>query len=41
VRPFAARSATILAHLHQAGFTAAPVPLDIDAQGREVLSASI
>ena len=27
-----------LAHLHQAGFTGAPVPLGIDEQGREVLS---
>jgi aminoglycoside phosphotransferase (APT) family kinase protein len=38
VRPFTATIQAYLAHLHQAGFTAAPVPLGIDEQGREVLS---
>lgn len=38
VRPFTATVQAYLAHLHQAGFTGAPVPLGIDEQGREVLS---
>ena len=38
VRPFTATVQAYLAHLHGAGFTAAPVPLGIDDQGREVLS---
>jgi aminoglycoside phosphotransferase (APT) family kinase protein len=38
VRPFTATVQAYLAHLHQAGFTAAPVPLGIDEQDREVLS---
>jgi Phosphotransferase enzyme family len=38
VRPFTMTIQAYLAHLHQAGFTAAPVPLGLDEQGREVLS---
>lgn len=38
VRPFSATIHAYLAHLHSAGFTAAPIPLGIDEQGREVLS---
>jgi aminoglycoside phosphotransferase (APT) family kinase protein len=38
VRPFTRTIQAYLAHLHEAGFTAAPVPLGIDEQGREVLS---
>ena len=38
VRPFTATIQAYLAHLHQAGFTGAPVPLGIDERGREVLS---
>jgi hypothetical protein len=38
VRPFTRTIQAYLAHLHQAGFTAAPVPLGIDELGREVLS---
>jgi Ser/Thr protein kinase RdoA (MazF antagonist) len=38
VRPFTATIQAYLAHLHQAGFTAAPVPLGVDEQGREMLS---
>jgi aminoglycoside phosphotransferase (APT) family kinase protein len=38
VRPFTATIQAYLAHLHQAGFAAAPVPLGVDEQGREVLS---
>jgi hypothetical protein len=38
VRPFTATVQAYLAHLHQAGFSAVPVPLGIDGQGREVLS---
>lgn len=38
VRPFTATIHAYLAHLHQAGFSAAPAPLGIDQQGREVLS---
>jgi aminoglycoside phosphotransferase (APT) family kinase protein len=38
VRPFTATIQAFLRHLHSAGFTAAPVPLGFDEQGREVLS---
>ncbi|MFG2004801.1 phosphotransferase enzyme family protein [Spirillospora sp. NPDC048911] len=38
VRPFTATIQAYLAHLHQAGFSAAPRPLGFDEQGREVLS---
>ena len=38
VRPFTATVQVFLAHLHQHGFTAAPVPLGYDDAGREVLS---
>ena len=38
VRPFSATVRAYLAHLHEAGFTDAPVPLGVDDQGREVLS---
>lgn len=38
VRPFTATIQAYLAHLRRAGFTAAPFPLGIDDQGREVLS---
>jgi Ser/Thr protein kinase RdoA (MazF antagonist) len=38
VRPFTTTIQAYLAHLHQAGFTAAPVPHGIDEQGREILS---
>jgi hypothetical protein len=38
VRPFTATVHAYLAHLHTAGFSAAPVPLGLDDQGREVLS---
>ncbi|WUH99158.1 aminoglycoside phosphotransferase family protein [Spirillospora sp. NBC_00431] len=38
VRPFTATIQAFLAHLHQAGFSAAPRPLGFDEQGREVLS---
>jgi aminoglycoside phosphotransferase (APT) family kinase protein len=38
VRPFTRTVQAYLAHLHQAGFTAAPVPLGLDEQGREILS---
>lgn len=37
-RPFTATIRAFLAHLHESGFTAAPVPLGLDDQGREVLS---
>jgi Ser/Thr protein kinase RdoA (MazF antagonist) len=37
-RPFTATVQAYLAHLHSAGFPAAPVPLGTDEQGREVLS---
>jgi aminoglycoside phosphotransferase (APT) family kinase protein len=37
-RPFTSTIQAYLTHLHRAGFTAAPVPLGIDEQGREVLS---
>jgi aminoglycoside phosphotransferase (APT) family kinase protein len=38
VRPFTRTVQAYLAHLHQAGFAAAPVPLGTDEQGREILS---
>jgi len=38
VRPFSRTIQAYLAHLHQAGFTGAPIPLGIDELGREVLS---
>ncbi|MGK5553455.1 phosphotransferase enzyme family protein [Actinomadura kijaniata] len=38
VRPFTATIHAYLSHLHRAGFSAAPEPLGIDEQGREVLS---
>jgi phosphotransferase family enzyme len=38
VRPFTRTVQAYLAHLHEAGFTAAPVPLGTDDHGREVLS---
>jgi aminoglycoside phosphotransferase (APT) family kinase protein len=38
VRPFTMAVQAYLAHLHQAGFTGAPVPLGVDEQGREILS---
>ena len=38
VRPFTATVQAYLAHLHSAGFSAAPMPLGMDEQGREVLS---
>jgi len=38
VRPFTATIQAYLAHLHSAGFTAAPVPLGIDEHGREILT---
>jgi aminoglycoside phosphotransferase (APT) family kinase protein len=38
VRPFTATIQAYLAHLHEVGFTGAPVPLGIDDQGLEVLS---
>jgi aminoglycoside phosphotransferase (APT) family kinase protein len=38
VRAFTVTVRAYLTHLHQAGFTAAPVPLGFDEQGREILS---
>ncbi|HEY6792119.1 MAG TPA: phosphotransferase [Trebonia sp.] len=38
VRPFTATVQAYLAHLQQAGFAGAPVPLGLDEQGREILS---
>lgn len=38
LRPFSLTVQAYLAHLRNAGFTAAPLPLGVDAQGREVLS---
>ncbi|MER5426337.1 phosphotransferase enzyme family protein [Streptosporangium roseum] len=38
VRPFTLTVQAYLAHLRAAGFSAAPVPLGLDDQGREVLS---
>ncbi|MGI5171341.1 phosphotransferase enzyme family protein [Spirillospora sp. CA-253888] len=37
-RPFTPTVQAYLAHLHRAGFSAAPRPLGVDGQGREVLS---
>ncbi len=37
-RPFRATVQAYLAHLHEQGFTAAPVPMGYDSVGREVLS---
>jgi hypothetical protein len=38
LRPFSLTVQAYLAHLRDAGFTGAPLPLGIDEQGREVLS---
>ena len=38
LRPFSLTVQAYLAHLRDAGFTAAPLPLGVDEQGREVLS---
>ena len=38
LRPFSLTVQAYLAHLREAGFTGAPVPLGVDGQGREVLS---
>lgn len=38
VRPFTLTVQSFLRHLHEHGFDAAPVPLGVDEQGREVLS---
>lgn len=38
LRPFSLTIQAYLAHLRDAGFTGAPVPLGVDEQGREVLS---
>jgi len=38
LRPFSLTVQVYLAHLRDAGFTAAPLPLGVDEQGREVLS---
>ena len=38
LRPFSLTVQAYLAHLHDAGFTGAPLPLGVDEQGREVLS---
>jgi hypothetical protein len=38
LRPFSLTVQAYLAHLRDAGFTGAPLPLGIDAQGREMLS---
>ena len=38
LRPFSLTVQAYLAHLREAGFTAAPLPLGVDEQGREVLS---
>jgi hypothetical protein len=38
VRPFSLTVQAYLAHLRDAGFTGAPLPLGVDEQGREVLS---
>jgi aminoglycoside phosphotransferase (APT) family kinase protein len=37
-RPFTATVQAYLAHLHEAGFHGAPLPLGLDEEGREVLS---
>ena len=38
LRPFSLTVQAYLAHLHDSGFTGAPLPLGVDDQGREVLS---
>ena len=38
LRPFSLTVQAYLAHLHDVGFTGAPLPLGVDEQGREVLS---
>ncbi len=38
LRPFSLTVQAYLAHLRDAGFTGAPLPLGVDEQGREVLS---
>lgn len=38
LRPFSLTVQAYLDHLHDAGFTGAPLPLGVDEQGREVLS---
>ena len=38
LRPFSLTVQAFLAHLHDAGFAGAPLPLGVDEQGREVLS---
>jgi hypothetical protein len=38
LRPFSLTVQAYLAHLRDAGFTGAPLPLSVDEQGREVLS---
>ncbi len=38
LRPFSLTVQAYLAHLRDAGFTGAPLPLGVDQQGREVLS---
>ena len=38
LRPFSLTVQAYLAHLHEVGFTGAPLPLGVDEQGREVLS---
>ena len=38
LRPFSLTIQAYLAHLRDAGFTGAPLPLGVDEQGREVLS---
>jgi hypothetical protein len=38
LRPFSLTVQAYLAHLREAGFTGAPLPLGVDQQGREVLS---
>ena len=38
LRPFSLTVQAYLAHLREAGFTGAPVPLGVDGQGREMLS---
>ncbi len=38
LRPFSLTVQAYLAHLHDAGFAGAPLPLGVDEQGREVLS---
>src|SRR6516164_6124966 len=38
LRPFSLTVQAYLAHLRDAGFTGAPLPLGVDGRGREVLS---